>query len=639
MDVSRFLWLQPLIQNLMNLHSTKLGVLFALFFLAAGFSVNAQEQAWQLDLYEQLNTVSWLEQTNDGTIIAAGDKGLVAINPASGETRWTTTDLKAVDRNTFFNVDGLPFFYVEAVSLMGKTRGVLINAADGAVLYDTGEEGLRIKGYTALPGQNAILFEGMDGPNRKLAYFDLGSLKTNWTADLGETKGLGAKLGDRLLGASFISHGPYFTADGGTLVLAIKDNAYGINASSGKVNWQTQTKKAIKAFVYAPSNNSLYMGVRGSKKMTVLQPGDGADITPGKLKLKGTLLDVLPSGDGRLLLVETEGFNLIEPSTNDLVWKKSYKVEYLDEVIPLPGGDFIAVAKEEKGSEIHRIDKDGKKVWDAKAKGYVYFASPLEKGILYISTDRSNILGIEDGKDLWDKDVKFKSAPAVAIEPEGDKVFIFENGQGYRFNLDNGAIEQVGEDIELLEVNKKTPLEGEAVDAGYFLSTESHASLIDRSGKVVYTKYFEPMKMVDLVGIGQSMANLAGVDVDIAGSMAGIENLKSLSNGAMPGRSMGNQAGGTTKQTNYQVSVTSGSQTAVLFDMTNERYTNAQRTREHMYLTTQDGGKYIYRINKNTGEVDRKIELKDKDPGYVIDEIDGRVYVVENNKVVTGYSM
>ena len=621
------------------MNTSKPAAILFLFFLCIGITTNAQDQVWQLDLYEELNNVSWLEQTNDGTIIAAGDKGLVAIDPATGEVRWSSNDFKAVNRNTFFNVDGLPFFYVEAVSLMGKTRGVLLNAADGAVLYDTSEEDLRIKGYTTLPEQSAILFEGMTGPNRKLAYFDLNNLSTKWTADLGATKGLAAKVGDRLLGASFISHGPYFTADGGTLVLAIKDNAYGINASSGNLNWTTQTKKPIKAFVYAPSNNSLYMGVRGSKKMSVLQPNDGADITPGKLKLKGTLLDVIPSGDGRLLLVETEGFNLIEPSTNDLVWKKSYKVEYLDEVIPMPGGDFIAVAKEEKGSEIHRVDKDGKKVWDAKAKGYAYFASPLEEGILYISTDRSNILGMADGKDLWDKDVKFKAAPAVAIEPAGDKVFIFENGQGYRFNLDNGAIEQVCEDVELVEVNKKTPLEAEAVDAGYFIYTDSHASLIDRSGKVVYTKYYEPMKQIDFVGLGQSMANLAGVDVDIAGSMQGIENLKSLSNGAMPGRTTGNQTGGSVKQKNLQVSVTSGSQTAVLLDMTNERYTNAQSTRDHMYLTTMDGAKYIYRINKNTGEVDRKIELKDKDPGYVIDEIDGRCYVVENNKMITGYSM
>lgn len=625
----------------MSNNTNKLGGILLMFFLSVGFSLTAQEQVWQLDLYEQLNNVSWLEQTNDGTIIAAGDKGLVAMDPTTGETRWTSDDFKAVDRSTYFNVEGLPFFYVEATSLMGKTRGVLLNAADGSILYDTGEEDLRIKGYTMLDEQGAILFEGMTGPNRKLAFFDLKSLSTKWTADLGATKGLAAKVSDRLLGASFISHGPYFTKDGNTLVLAIKDNAYGIDATSGKVAWTQETKKPIKAFVYAPSNNSLYMGVRGSKKMTVMQPGDGVDITPGKLKLKGTLLDVVPSGDGRLLLVETEGFNLIEPSTNDLVWKKSYKVEYLDEVIPLPGGDFIAVAKEEKGSEIHRVDKDGKKVWDAKAKGYVYFASPLERGILYISTDRSNILGIDDGKDLWDKDVKFKAAPAVAIEPAGDKVFIFENGQGYRFNLDNGAIEQVGEDIELLEVNKKTPLQAEAVDAGYFLFTESHASLVDRSGKLVYTKYFEPMTQVDLVGLGQQMANFAGVDVDIAGSMAGIEDLKSLSNGAMPGRTAGNQAGGNAERrkiVSAQVSV-NGGPSQEIFNVMDERYTNSQLTREHMFLTAQDGGKFIYRVNKNTGEVDRKIELKDKNPGYVIDEIDGRVYVIEKNKVVTGYSM
>ena len=608
---------------------------------AATTGLFAQDEVWEANLESALNQVSWMEQTNDGMLVAAGDKGIVGMDPATGEVKWTNTDLKAVDRNTFFNVTGLPFFYVEATSLMGKTKGVLLASADGKVLYDTGDEGLRIKGYTTLPAQNAILFEGMQGPARKLAYFDLNSLSSKWTADLGENKGLAAKVSDRLLGASFIDHGPYFTKDGSTVTLGIGNTAYGIDAGNGNVKWREEAKKKIKALVYAPSNNSVYMGVKGSKNMTVLNPGDGADITPGKLKLKGTLIDVVPSGDGRLLLVETEGFNIIEPSTNDLVWKKSYKVEYLDEVMPIDGG-FIAVAKEEKGSEIHRVDNDGKKVWDAKAKGYVYFASPLENGVLYISTERSNILGMADGKDLWDKDVKFKSAPAVAIEPSGDKVFLFENEEAFRFDLNSGAIEKLADDIDLKEVDKRTPLEAEAVDAGYFIFTDTHASLVDRDGKLVYSEYYPALKEFDVAGAAQFGANMLGVDVDIAGSMAGIQDLRSLSNGAMPGRSAGNQAGGNTEDRTVGVYVSGdGGQTyATVLELANKRYTNSQRTRDYQFVTTRgDGGPVIYRINKNTGEIDRTIPLDDKNPGYVIDEIDGRVYVLNNNRNVKAYGM
>ena len=614
--------------------------LSAITLCAAG--ALAQQEAWSVNLEKQLNTVSWVEQANDGTLLAAGDKGLLGIDPASGEVIWAIDDLKAVDKNTFFNVDRLPFFYVEATSLVGKTRGVLVGASDGQVLYDTGEEDLRIKGYTTLPERGAILFEGMTGPNRRLAYFDLNGLTTKWTADLGATKGLAAKVSDRLLGASFISHGPAFTEDGNTIVLAIKDNAYGLDANTGAVKWTEKTKKPIKAYVYEPSNNSLYMGVRGSNKMTVLNPADGADITPGKLKLKGTLLDVVPSGDGRLVLVETEGFNLIEPASNDLVWKKSYKVAALDEVLPLGNGDFVAVAKTEKGSEVHRVDASGKKVWDAKAKGYVYFASPLDNGVLYISTERANILGMADGKDLWDKDVKFKSAPAVAIEPSGDKVFLFENEEAYRFDLVTGAIEKLADDIDMEEVKKDTPLEAEAIDAGYFVYTDMHASLIDRDGKLVYTSYYPALKEFDVAGAAQFAANLTGVDVDIKGSMAGIEDLRSLSNGSMPGRSAGNQGGGTTDDRTVGVYVSGdGGQTyGTVLELANKRFTNSQSTRNHKFVTTRgDGGPVVYRIDKATGEVDRTIELDDKNPGYIIDEVDGRVYVLNNNRVLSGYSM
>ena len=161
--------------------------------------------------------------------------------------------------------------------------------------------------------------------------FSLKTWEEEWIVNLGEPKGLIGKIKE-VQQSSFIQHGPYFTEDN-YLVLGLKDHIAAINFDLGNLVWEMETDKKIKALVYSPLNNSLYLGIRKSKKLTVLNPGTGADITPGKLKLKGTLLDVRPDGKGHLILVETEGFNLIDPETDDLVWKKSYKIDYLDEVI------------------------------------------------------------------------------------------------------------------------------------------------------------------------------------------------------------------------------------------------------------------------------------------------------------------
>ncbi|MEL7120732.1 MAG: hypothetical protein AAFO07_14875 [Bacteroidota bacterium] len=101
-------------------------------------------------------------------------------------------------------------------------------------------------------------------------------------------------------------------------------------------------------------------------------------------------------------MVETEGFNLIDPKTEDFLWKKSYKIDFLDEVIPL-NDQYIAVGKDEKDGGISLVDVSGKKVWDAKVKGYPYFVTPTSKGVLYISTERANVLDLKNWKRPLEK--------------------------------------------------------------------------------------------------------------------------------------------------------------------------------------------------------------------------------------------
>lgn len=613
----------------------KTALLSTLLFFATA-NLFAQEQSWQIDLYQELNSVNWIQQGNDGTLIASGDKALMGLDHLTGATKWTNTDLQAVDRNTFFSVEGLPIAYLE-YSKGAKKIGAIINVNTGEVYYDTGAEGLRIQSYTTLPSRNSILFEATEGKVRKLVNFSLGDLKVTWTAEVGEVKGIVAQV-KKLAGVgSFIDQGPMFSK-GDVMVIGIKDQIHAIDFASGEKQWQQETDKKIKALVYSPANNSLYLGIRKSKKLTVLNPEDGADITPGKLKLKGTMLDVVEDNDGNLILVETEGFNLIDPKTNDLVWKKSYKIEALDEVIPHDRG-FIAIGKTEKGSEVHYTDRNGKKIWDSKVKGYAYFAVPTPKGVMYISTERSNILSFDDGKDVWDKDVKFKSIPAIAYDEPNDKVFLYENKKAYLFSFSNGKIELLGEDLELESVKKSTPLEAEVTPEGYFVYTDQHASLISPAGKVVYTSYYKPMVAVNLLNAASFGARMVGVDVDLEGAVANIEKMKDISNGAY--KTGGSQSGATAKTNSTSFSVGANGQYVELMNITSTRFTNSQQTKDSKFLTAQGvtEGKFIYMIDKATGKIVKEIPLTDKDPGYEIDVVDNMIFVNEKNRTITAYKM
>ena len=601
----------------------------------------SQNKMWEVDLKENLYEVGWIKQSNDGLIIASGAKGLLAMNNESGKILWHNKELKGVDKNSYMNIDGLPIFYVEFSPIVGKMRGLLINSSNGDILFDTKDDQFRIKDFTLIPNKGIILFELLKDKERKMMCFSLKTWKKDWIASLGESKGLLNKY----MKHTFVNHGPFFNQEN-NIILGIKNEIFTINSINGEIVWKYEAKKKINALVYSQINNSLYVGVKKSKKLVVLDPNKGNDITPGKLKLKGTLVDVRPDNANNLILVETEGFNIIDTKTNDFKWKKSFKIEFLDEVIPQDNG-FIAIGKNEKESEIAFVNQAGKKMWNTSVKGYSYYVTPTAKGILYISTERSNILDYEDGKDVWKRDVKFRAIPAVTYDEKEDKVILFENKKGYKFDLNTGLIDLFAEDIILDNVKKKTPLVAEYIEGeGYFLNTGQHVSLLDPTGKVKYTKYFEPAS--DLEGfknLAQLGLAIAGVDFDIQGSIDNINMLSSLSNGAY--RTSKDQTDGTS-ETSMVAGLyvgTSDADMTPVFEITKKRYSNSKSIKTHKFIVSKEKIKdapnkhFINKVNKKTGETDLQIELMDKTPNYLIDEVDNVIVINEKNHLITSYQL
>ena len=603
----------------------------------------AQQKVWEVDLKDALYEVGWVLQSNDGLIIASGAKGLLAMDNNTGATVWHNQELKGVDKNSFMNIQGLPLFYVEYTPLVGKKRGIIINSSNGDIVFDTKDEGYSIKQFSVLNEQGCILFEIMKGNEQMLMKFSLKTWKSEWVAKVGETKGMiGNAMGK--LAASFIDQGPIITKDSKILIVGMDANIASINFETGAIAWTKENDKDIKALVYSGINNSLYLGIRKSNKLTVLDPATGNDITPGKLKLRGTLLDVLPDKDGNLVLVETEGFNLIDPKTNNFVWKSSYKIDFLDEVIPNENG-YIAIGKDEKDGGISLVNKEGKKIWDSKVKGYAYYATPTPKGILYISTERSNILDYKDGKDVWDKDVKFVSIPAVTFDEKEKKVILFENKKAFKFDLSTGEMTIFAEKIELENVKKSTPLKAEYVKEGYFISTDQHTSLLSPAGKLIYTKYFEPVSSIaGFQNMAQLGLDIAGVDIDIQGSLDNINMLSALANGAYVSSADQNDITSTETAVAGLYVGTSAANMTPVFEITKKRYFNTKMTKDQQFMSVKQKEadvtkNYIFVLNKNTGAIDKKIELMDKTPNYIIDEVDKRVFLNEKNHLISCHQL
>ena len=607
---------------------------FILSLLFQGGRLSSQTQIWSQDMTASLAGVGWIEQANDGYIIAAGTNGLMGIDNNTGKQVWMKSELKGALPGSYQNIEGLPLFYAEYSPVVGKTRGVIVHSSTGDVLYDTKEDNYRIKTYHLLPDQAMILFEMTKENTKLLMSFSLRTMTKTWVTDLGEIKGLISQIGNATSRVSFVNQGPMFSKNG-ELIVGINQMAYGIDATTGKIKWSYEAEKKLQALVYSPQSNSVFMGVKKSNKLIVLDPANGNDITPGKLKLKGSLLDITSDSKNNIVLVETEGFNLVDPKTSDFLWKNSYKIPFLDEVIPFDKG-FIAVGKDEKDGSISYVDSEGKKIWDTPVKGYIYYAATTENGVLYISTERSNIMSYNQGKDVWSKDVKFKSIPAVTYDEAEKKVVLFESGTGYKFDLATGAMTVFAEDIELENVKKETPLQAEYRPSGYVIYTDQHISLLDKKGKLVYTNYYPQLSSTDFTELAQFGASMAGVDIDVTGAMENIEILDQLAKGKIINSNAASQG---TSQTQVVAGVYLNN--SPLFEVTKTRYSNSRNARDHKFILTKEdeSKRAIVMVNKDTGKVDKKINLVDITPLYVVDEIDTRVFICERNKTITCHNM
>ena len=356
------------------------------------------------------------------------------------------------------------------------------------------------------------------------------------------------------------------------------------------------------------------------------------------------MIDLIEGNSGDLILIETEGFNIINPEINEFKWKKSFKIEPLSEVIPQTDG-YIAIGKDEKNGTVAKIGLNGKKIWDTKIKGYSYYVTLTDKGVLYISTERANILDYNKGNDVWKKDIKFKSIPAVTYDKDEERVIIFENKKAYKFDLKSGNINLFAEDIVLKKVSKKTSLEAQYMGAeGYFIFSDQNLSLLTKDGKLKYSHYYKPPSSNDaLFAIGNLVGSAyLGTDLDIKGSMENIKTLTDLSNGVYTKTLDQNGVKEKTTVSGLYIGPDASNMKAV-FEISNTRYFNSKNIKDHQFVVTKVTSDtaptkhQILMINKRTGTIDKDIDLLDKTPNYLIDQIDNRVFINENNHLISCY--
>lgn len=598
--------------------------------------ITAQELLWEKDLKEALYNVSWIEQSDDGVIIAAGDKALMGLDNNTGEVLWENKQLKAIDRNGFQKIDGLPIFSIESTSLMGSTKSVIMNSSSGEIVFDSKEENLKFGQYHILPKIASILFEVKQEANNKLLLFNYETSQISWLSDLGPaTKGVKGLIKRSYRGFTFLNFDPVIMDNSRMLVGEGKKISV-IEYNTGKILWSSSFKKGLKAIAYSPVDKKVYVGIK--EKLQVFDAASGKDVTAGKMKLGGSLESIFSNSDNNIVIVDSKGFNILNAQTGNFLWKKPFGIDGLYDVIEMED-NYIAIGSEEKSSTIAKVSKNGKKIWKEKLDGFAYHVQPIDKGIFYLSTEKSNILTYEEGDKVWRKDIKFKAIPAVTVDQKNQEVVFYEGKELYRFNLKTGEIETLAEGLKF-EKSKDAIFQLENRANSYFLYSDQHVASFTKEGKVLYNTYHKPVSSLGLNSILRLTASVGGIDLDIAGSLETIAELDALAHGSVMTTGDQNESGSLTSSIGGLYVEDIKGQSHPILEVTKTRFFNSKKTKDHNYiLTNQSGKNQIIMVNKDSGQIDKTIPLDDKTPNYVTDEIDQRVFINEKNRTVRCYQM
>jgi outer membrane protein assembly factor BamB len=416
----------------------------------------------------------------------------------------------------------------------------------------------------------------------------------------------------------------------GNFIFSNKEMVYCVDGKSGKELWTKEFKDDITDFILTTDKKSLF--VVYDDLMDKVEAGSGKNAYEKPIKLGGKVNGLMPINNATVVM-HSDGFNVLE-ANGSFRWKKDASVGNISSVWTIADG-FIALESNEEDGKIFKVSAEGKKIWDESLSDPVYTVQPISNGVIYITTEKANILSYDKGKDVWKKDIKIKGNPAFGADKEKKIVYVYSDKALSSFNLNDGSFKEIIEELKLKDYDDEKELANlETRNGGLFIQTNQNVAFIKDDGSVLYNKYFTE---AGLSKGARGLLKAAGVVAGVAGaahSVAGLgkpEELKITPVG-------NNTYEVTSKQIEAGGKISEGGD--ALYSFAQARYFATQSTKNTVYVLSKwPEGTGLVVVDKDNGNEIRRIAFNDKTPQYVVDEADYKVYVIVNNKELRAYSL
>ncbi|MFN8252440.1 MAG: PQQ-binding-like beta-propeller repeat protein [Ferruginibacter sp.] len=622
-----------------NIKQSILRITTAAMLVTAVVKVSAQktEPIFAISAGNVIANTKFLLQASSGELISGNDLKLFAVDPEKRTIIWENKDFLGLDEDDITVIEGTPFIKIErqkTLALAKNKNTFIIQARDGKVVYDSKDEGIKVRSTLIIPQLNGLLIESVKDGFLSVSLIDFATAKVLWTTALAKEKtggiGIGAlKRAVKSYTASAFNVAP-IVDNSQNLLLVNKKEVFCIS-KSGQLAWKKEYDENVDDAYLGKDGSTVFIGYK--KYIDKLNTANGNSALSEPIKMRDALNGIVPMGD-KYIVCNEAGINIMDAGGN-ILWKKDSKLGNITQAKFTTSGILAIEAVKDDETVFYWVDNEGKKIWDQKVDGGLILAEPTDKGVMYVTSERANVLTYEKGKDVWNKDIKLKGTPNFGTDAKNKILYAYAKGKVHAFNFSDNSYKLLAEDVDLKKFDDEKEAAGVDVrnDKVVIYTNQNVAALQTADGKVLYNNYFK-----DIGNTKKKLMKIAGAALSTYGAARQVSGLGNIAAGT-PGSIFGN-TGQLEKGAGQYTSGASMNETGnSLYDEASKRYLASQATKDNLYILSEmPEGNGMLVWNKDKGAITKKITFSDTTPQFVVDEATDRVYIIVGN-VINAYDL
>jgi hypothetical protein len=512
----------------------------------------------------------------------------------------------------------------------------IIQARDGKIVYDSKDEGIKVRNTLILKSVGGLLIESVKDGILSVSFLDFAAAKMMWTVPIAKEKSGGIGLGALKQAVKSYNNSAFAIAPivdkNNNLILVYKNTIYAI-ANNGNLAWKKELSDAVTDAYLGADGQSLFIGYKSY--IDKLNTTSGNSILSEPIKMRDGLNTLVSRGEQYIVCNEA-GVNLMDASGN-MVWKKDAKLGNINQARFTANGILAIQAVKDDETLFFWLDNTGKELWTEKIAGGLMLAEPTEKGIMYVTTERANVLTFEKGKDVWNKDIKLKGKPFFGTDASSKVLYAFAGSKVHAFNFSNDSYKLLTEDLEFKKLdqeNENVVLEVRNNGAQLMLYASQHVAAIETSdGKITYNNYFK-----EIGNTRKKLMRFSGAALSTLGAynqLSGIGNMGAGTAGLFSDNTTQLEKGAQQTQSGVAMN-NAGNQ---LYQEASQRYLATMATKDNIYILSEmPEGNGLLVWDKKAGAISKKITFSDTTPQYVVDEATDRIYIMTGN-AIKAYSL